>query len=189
MLSVAGDGIKEDEKVPAGLHHTLAIIAHRNQVLDAAGLAIPAAQYKDGICVKPEMENLRELLDAIIASNEGATKYQQYYWPAASFCYAYEPDIEKDEVLADKFKAHNWYLPAVGELMRQYWYYRQGTASDLNIFAKAINNGIMSNYTASTRWTSSEAGQAYAWSVYFSSGYFNSYYKYGSYVVRAVCAF
>ena len=189
MLSVAGDGIKEDEKVPAGLHHTLAIIAHRNQVLDAAGLAIPAAQYKDGICVKPEMENLRELLDAIIASNGGATKYQQYYWPAASFCYAYEPDIEKDEVLVDKFKAHNWYLPAVGELMRQYWYYRQGTASDLNIFAKAINNGIMSNYTASSRWTSSESYQASAWCVNFSSGGFSNGSKSYSNVVRAVCAF
>lgn len=189
MFEVAGAGINEGEKAPTGLHHTLGIIAHRNQVLDAAGLSIPAAQFKDGVRTKSEMENLYELISKIIENNGNAAKYQQYYWPAASYCYAYEPTVADGEELAPKFKAHNWYLPAIGELVRQYWYYRQGLASDLNIFANAINNAVMANYTASYRWSSSEGSQTNAWSVYFSGGYFGSTHKYNSYVVRAVCAF
>lgn len=189
MFEVAGAGISEGEKAPTGLHHTLGIIAHRNQVLDAAGLSIPAAQFKDGVRTKSEMENLYELISKIIENNGNAAKYQQYYWPAASYCYAYEPTVADGEELAPKFKAHNWYLPAIGELVRQYWYYRQGLASDLNIFANAINNAVMANYTASYRWSSSEYNQAGAWYVYFSDGHFGNLSKSFSPVVRAVCAF
>lgn len=189
MFEVAGAGINEGEKAPTGLHHTLGIIAHRNQVLDAAGLSIPAAQFKDGVRTKSEMENLYELISKIIENNGNAAKYQQYYWPAASYCYAYEPTVADGEELAPKFKAHNWYLPAIGELVRQYWYYRQGLASDLNIFANAINNAVMANYTASYRWSSSEHNQTNAWGVNFSLGNFGYNNKYGSHVVRAVCAF
>lgn len=189
MFEVAGAGISEGEKAPTGLHHTLGIIAHRNQVLDAAGLSIPAAQFKDGVRTKSEMENLYELISKIIENNGNAAKYQQYYWPAASYCYAYEPTVADGEELAPKFKAHNWYLPAIGELVRQYWYYRQGLASDLNIFANAINNAVMANYTASYRWSSSEYNQAGAWYVYFSNGHFGNLSKSFSPVVRAVCAF
>lgn len=189
MFEVAGAGISEGEKAPTGLHHTLGIIAHRNQVLDAAGLSIPAAQFKDGVRTKSEMENLYELISKIIENNGNAAKYQQYYWPAASYCYAYEPTVADGEELAPKFKAHNWYLPAIGELVRQYWYYRQGLASDLNIFANAINNAVMANYTASYRWSSSENGQTNAWYVYFSNGIFGNLNKCHSVVVRAVCAF
>lgn len=189
MFEVAGAGINEGEKAPTGLHHTLGIIAHRNQVLDAAGLSIPAAQFKDGVRTKSEMENLYELISKIIENNGNAAKYQQYYWPAASYCYAYEPTVADGEELAPKFKAHNWYLPAIGELVRQYWYYRQGLASDLNIFANAINNAVMANYTASGRWSSSESYQLFAWLVNFSIGHFTGGIKYYSYVVRAVCAF
>ena len=189
MFEVAGAGINEGEKAPTGLHHTLGIIAHRNQVLDAAGLSIPAAQFKDGVRTKSEMENLYELISKIIENNGNAAKYQQYYWPAASYCYAYEPTVADGEELAPKFKAHNWYLPAIGELVRQYWYYRQGLASDLNIFANAINNAVMANYTASYRWSSSESNQRSAWPVYFSNGNFYFSNKFSSHVVRAVCAF
>ena len=189
LFDVSGDGVQSGELVPAGLHHTLAIISHRNRVLDAAGLTIPAAQYKSGAQVKSETEDLRELIEAIIANNDNLAKYQQYYWPAASFCYAYEPDTKLGETLDERFKAHNWYLPSSGELVRQYWYYRQGRDSSANIFATAINNGTMEDYTASARWSSSEYSQTYAWGVYFSNGNFNPSYKSDSYVVRAVCAF
>jgi hypothetical protein len=39
----------------------------------------------------------------------------QFYYPAASYCYAYEPNVEG---LAKQFKAHNWFLPSDGELIR-----------------------------------------------------------------------
>lgn len=38
-------------------------------------------------------------------------------------------------------------------------------------------------------WSSSEYSQNIAWGVLFSNGYFLNYHKYGSLVVRAVCAF
>ena len=138
--------------------------------------------------MQTEFENLKQLIGEIRTTN-GAAKYQQYYWPAASYCYAYEPEVMDGEELAPQFKAHNWYLPANGELARQYWYYRQGLASDLNIFATAINNSIMTNFTSSYRWSSSEYYQYVAWYINFSNGYFCYYNKYGSFVVRAVCAF
>lgn len=190
MYDLAGAGVNEGESVPNGLHHTLAIIAHRNNVLDAAGLSIPSAQYSSGRMVQTEIANLRQLINEIIATNDNASKYQQYYWPAASYCYAYEPKVMDGEELAPQFKAHNWYLPASGELARQYWYYRQGLASNLNIFATAINNGVMTNFTSSTRWSSSEGSQTTAWYIYFSNGnFYGTGIKYGSSVVRAVCAF
>ena len=189
MLSVAGAGVNEGDKIPSGLHHTLAIIDHRNQVLNAAGLSIPSAQYNGSVRTKTEEESLKELIGNIIENNGNAAKYQQYYWPAASFCYAYEPEVAKGETLSPKFKAHNWYLPSSGELARQYWYYRQGLESNLNIFATAVNNGVMDNFTSSSRWSSSEYNRAYAWNVNFSNGIFLTNYKYGGTVVRAVCAF
>ena len=97
--------------------------------------------------------------------------------------------MKPGEELHKRFKAHNWYLPSSGELVRQYWYYRQGRDSNLNIFASAINSGVMEDYTASARWSSSEGGQADAWGVNFSVGNFSNFGKYRSYVVRAVCAF
>lgn len=189
MFDLAGAGVNKGESVPTGLHHTLAIIAHRNKVLDAAGLSIPSAQYSNGKITQTEIQNLRQLISKIIATNGNAARFQQYYWPAASYCYAYEPTVADGEELAPQFKAHNWYLPASGELARQYWYYRQGLSSDLNIFATAINNAVMSNYIASSRWGSSEQYQSCAWCGNFSNGYINGVYVFRGAVVRAVCAF
>lgn len=187
---LSGVGFKDGRLVPSGMQHTLAIIDHRNTLLDGVNLPIPAAQYAGGKQTETETENLRTLIGQIIANNGNSARYQQYYYPAASFCYAYEPtDLKPGEVLADKFKAHNWYLPSSGELAREYWYYRQGLASDLNIFKAAINGGIMTNFTSSYHWSSSEYNQTHAWYVNFSNGIFNTTSKYGSYVVRAVSAF
>ena len=163
---------------------------HRNQILDAISYALPSSQYKNGIQTQSEIENLRECIETIIA-NMGETKYQQYYYPAASYCYAYEPtNLLDGEELADRFKAHNWYLPSSGELARLYWYYNRGVDDEKNIFRTALASGKMTNFTSSGRWSSSEIGTHYAWNVYFGNGYFDGYSsKYYSYVVRAVSAF
>ena len=52
-----------------------------------------------------------------------------------------------------------------------------------------VKNKLVHAASASNRWSSSEYGQAYAWGVNFSNGYFGYYNKYSSTVVRAVCAF
>ena len=95
--------------------------------------------------------------------------------------------------MADKFKYHNWYLPSVGELMRMYWHARQGVNYDDDkigaIFQKAIDAGILNDFSNSWCWSSSESSQSNSWDVGFSGGDFGNYSKYGSGMVRAVAAF
>ena len=67
--------------------------------------------------------------------------------------------MKAGEELADKFKYHNWYLPSVGELMRMYWHARQGVNYDDDkigaIFQKAIDAGILNDFSNSWYWSSS----------------------------------
>ena len=188
--SMIGAGYVGDKKIPSGQQHTLAIIQHRNQILDSISYPIPSAQYVNSQITQTEIENVRECIEKIIA-NMSAVKYQQYYYPAASYCYAYEPKgLLEGEELADRFKAHNWYLPSSGELARLYWYYQRGKDDDKNIFKAALASGKMTDFTSSFRWSSSEFSSWGAWNVNFGSGYFDyGYHKYSSYVVRAVSAF
>ena len=186
-----GDSYIDGRKVPSGHQHTLAIIQHRNTILDAISYPIPSAQYQNGKVNQSEIENVRECIEKIIA-NMGANKYQQYYYPAASYCYAYEPSKLLDgEKLSSRFKAHNWYLPSSGELARLYWYYNRGKDDDKNIFKAALSSGKMTNFTSSHRWSSSEYSSNNAWYVNFGNGGFSNGYgsKYYSFVVRAVSAF
>ena len=188
--NLIGVGYSDERKIPSGQQHTLAIMQHRNKILDAISYALPSSQYKNGIQTQSEIENLRECIETIIA-NMGETKYQQYYYPAASYCYAYEPtNLLDGEDLADRFKAHNWYLPSSGELARLYWYYNRGVDDEKNIFRTALASGKMTNFTSSDRWSSSESNAHYAWYVIFGNGNFGSGYgsKNNSYVVRAVAA-
>ena len=97
-----------------------------------------------------EQAMLTQYINNIIANNENLSKYQQFYYPAVSKCYAYQPTVKAGEELADKFKYHNWYLPSVGELMRMYWHARQGVNYDDDkigaIFQKAIDAGILNDF-------------------------------------------
>lgn len=93
-----------------GYYNTLAIIEWRNKVLNYAGLPLPE---KDD-----EYNSLTSLIRQIILNNDNQAKYQGYYYPSASYCFAYEPVIKEYEVLDNRFKKHNWFLPCAGELAR-----------------------------------------------------------------------
>ena len=140
-----------------------------------------------------EQAMLTQYINNIIANNENLSKYQQFYYPAASKCYAYQPTVKAGEELANKFKYHNWYLPSVGELMRMYWHARQGVNYDDDkigaIFQKAIDAGILNDFSNSWYWSSSEFSQLNSWFVSFSYGNFFVYGKCYSLMVRAVAAF
>ena len=76
--------------------------------------------------------------------------------------------------------------------MRMYWHARQGVNYDDDkigaIFQKAIDAGILNDFSNSWYWSSSEFSQGNSWSVYFSGG--NGYgNKCSSHMVRAVAAF
>jgi len=189
-LALLAGAYKTGDEVPVGLVKTLKIIQHRNKILEDSGVNLPVPQATDSVS---EAGMLTQYIEDVIANNDNTSKYQQYYYPAASKCYAYQPAVKSDEVLADQFKAHNWYLPSCGELVRMYWHSKKGGTYDDDkigaIFQTAIDAGVFIDFTNSWYWSSSENSQFYSWYVNFSNGYFSSSNKYGSVNVRAVAAF
>ena len=175
--------------VPAGLYYTLSAMQHRNLILRDSniGLSIPTSSP-----AKTEMQDLMTLM------NEAVTKMGsvRYYWPAFSFCYAYEPDYDKTggEVLADHLKAHNWFLPSGGEMTRLCWYHFRGytnVADEFAIFAKSSGDGALQMLTNNAYyWSSLERNGGYAWQFRMSAPPSASdINKERSYRVRPVVAF
>ena len=181
-------GYRAGTKLPIGLVKTLRIIDHRDMILNDSGVNLPIPSAN---ALQTEMENLKSLIDDIVLTN-GANKYAQYYYPAASYCHAYEPtDLREGEVLDPKFKAGKWYLPSSGELARLYWYHSKGyeVGKDFAIFARGVADGVLTKFNSSTHWSCSEGNSGNSWYVLFNDGLFSGNGKGGSYVVRAVAAF
>lgn len=190
-LALLSGAYKSGDEVPVGLVKSLKVIQHRNKILEDSGVNLPIPEATDDIT---EQGSLSNLISEVIANNGNLSKYQQFYYPAVSKCYAYQPAVAANEVLADKFKVHNWYLPSIGELCRLYWHSKKGPSYDDDrigaIFQRAINEGVFSDFSASYYWSSSEYSQYISWLVNFGNGHFiNYYYKGNSIVVRAVAAF
>jgi len=185
-LSTDFHGRRAGDKVPYGWYYTQIIMDHRDRVLGDCGLEIPAASANE-----TAREALMRCIAAVQASG-GAAKYQQYYYPAPSFCVAYQPPINasRGEVLDDRFRAGKWWIWSVGEEARVYWYHSKGYAgADNAIFSAARTIGLFAALTSSYYWASQESQSLIAWNVYFGSGAVNGYNKFNGYVVRAVVAF
>lgn len=204
--------IAKDESVPSGYYNTLAIIAHRNRILEAyrgAGgegtFEIPAADRNYS-----ELERLSILLNEAnswaYADRDpnlyGNTYGSTLYYPAASACFAYEPNGVVD--LADKFKKYNWFLPASGDMIRILYYYYQSYAKgsaqntpvnsdfeDANAFANAIALKVLSvSGLNNTYNTSTERDMNYMATVDGNTGYVRTTSsKYTTYAVRPICRF
>lgn len=196
LAQLAGNGYKEGDVVNSGYAKTLKIIEHRNKVLNTGieQVGIPALPLPASTSDKTEMESLVEGMSAIRSwaandyQDEYPNRWSQIYWPMASAAYAYEPtNLKKGEVLADKFKAHNWMLPTNGMLSRFYWYTYLG--EDQNIFADAVDAGVFTPFSTSNFWSSTELNSYGTWYVYFSSGHVSYHSKGYSHVGRAVAAF
>ena len=178
-------GHKKGEKLPWGQYLTLEIIDHRDRVLAETNHPIPAATAD-----KTELEVLDELLAQIVQEAGGLTKYKQFYYPMASRIFAYEPTVIASEVLSDKFKAGNWFLPSEGELARICWHHFQGyEGGEHAIFSNAVQAGIMTSFSASWFGSSSEYTNYGYWVVNFGSGGCCGTYKYGSDLARGLVAF
>lgn len=159
-------------------------------------------QYLD----RPLPKTLQELADAMESlrtENASATnpwRYEEFYYPAAYGCHLYEPSVKG--VLADHYKAGNWYEPACGELGRLYNFKRLGLAiTNANenplseavtpIFANANKraNGTVFSFKDDFYWSTSEYSDVRSWRVYFSSGYAWDELKYYGGYVRPCTAF
>ena len=157
------------------------------------------------------MQHLGSLITAVRewakSTDEGApgetvnsSKWSQLLYPAASACYAYEPtNLMDGEVLADKFKAHNWALPTDGILARMFWYTYDGKGYDsaaspkedspLDTVTNPKGNVVFKKITTSNLWSVTELNSYYSWLVYFYNGVTKYNLKYNSNVGRAVAAF
>ena len=178
----------EGDVIPRGLMKTIQIIEHRDKILEDSGINLPVPAATDKAT---ELEVLQELMAKVVADNDGMTKFRQFYYPAASLCHAYEPTVRPGEVLADKFKAGNWFLPCEGLLSRMYWYHRQGYEENVPnaIFARARIANLFTPFANTWYWSVTEYSHTYAWYVSFSDGFTNGVYKCYSARVRAVVAF
>lgn len=183
-------GYSSGDYIPYGLYNTIVIIAHRDVILRDSNVKLEVPKATNS---KSEATVLNELLVQI--STDKGNDYKQFYYPAASECYAYQPTVKEGEVLLDKFKAHHWWLPSEGELARMYYYHSHGydtTKGDAKaIFAQASDSGTLKQFSKNIYWSSTEHSSNDSWHLSFSAGmiYSNAHYKNYSYVVRSVCAF
>ena len=209
LAKLAGSGYKENDIVNSGYAKTLKIIAHRNNLLNNNILGADGEViYQGGSFPLPsasgsvsEMRALGTLIDQLrtwASQTNGLndpypTKWQQLAYPFVSACYAYQPtqSLLDGEVLADKFKSHNWFAPTEGHLARICWYAKYGTKGGFDPFKNARDKGLLGNLntTSSPHWSVTEYYSTSAWYVYFYNGHTNYGNEYHSHVGRAVSAF
>lgn len=186
LLSEGLGDYNTGEYIPYGLYNTLLIIKHRDIILSDSGVNLPVPKAGSLSEYNSLMQNILDII------SKHTNFYRQFYYPAASMCYAYEPSVKPGEVLSNKFRAHKWWLPSVGELGRICYYKLQGYdyGNKQAIFAKAYNIGIFTPPNDKL-WSSTEYLEPYSWFVRFSDGYVggSGYPKYSNYPIRAVTAF
>lgn len=160
-------GVAIGDKVSRGFLNSLYIMAHRNFILQDPNINLPIPKTSE---TETLAENLKKCILAVQQSHNSALKYQQYYYPAASYCNAYVPNV-KDK-LVDKFGEGRWSLPSAGELSRIAWYHMQN-GSDKNannIFAQGRADFRFIKMENTSYWSSSEQSDAKAWTVNPISG-------------------
>lgn len=209
LASLAGSGYKKGDIVNSAYAKTLKVIQHRNRILqsnimgaDANNPLIAAERFQipRASSGKSELESLGDTISAIRAwakdpekglGDAYPNKWSQLCYPFASACYAYQPEfkLKSGEVLADKFKAHNWFAPTEGLLARICWLVRYGESGGYDPLADARQEGLLKFSTSSYHWSVTEYGSYIAWFVNFTNGGTSNYGKYGSFVGRAVSAF
>lgn len=130
-----------------GKQKTLAIIRHANQIINSYLLSDANESVgiyytdEDGVEhqfaeIPTTVEELANAMEVLHKANNNLTKYQQFLYPAAYGCYLYEPKVNEGETLDPQYAATNWYLPAMGELMRMYGFH-----------AKSRTGGIGDTYS------------------------------------------
>lgn len=199
LARLAGETYQAGDIVNGGYANTLKIIYQRNRILGAGipqlgiqSLAIPQATGNTTELgdLFNGMTLIRDIVKDIQGSDTNTAKWSQIFFPAASACYAYEPNVRSGEVLSPKLKRHNWFLPGTGTLARMNYWQHQGDSSDDNVFKRALADGRFTKFSTSYYWSSVEYITSGAAISSFSNGtLIGSYGRYNSNYVRAVAAF
>lgn len=206
LASLAGSGYSTNDIVNSAYAKTLKIIAHRNALLSSDIIGADNAVLLTGGTFElpkssgsvSEMDSLATLIDNLHAwatntlEDAYPNKWSQLAYPFVSACYAYEPEREwkEGEVLADKFKAHNWFAPTEGLLARICWFVKYGEYGEMDVFKDAKDKGYVNFSSSSGNWSVTEYGTNSSWYVYFddsTTSFLNG--KLNSLVGRAISAF
>lgn len=147
-------GHKKGDMIPYGKYYTLSVIETRNRLLRDSSLNLPIPQATQNTTESTSLENLL----SSVSSSMG-TSAKSLYYPALSKAYSFQPTQNAE--LKDEFKAHNWFLPTVGELARFGYYTSKGVkAEDIGkdeaVLAPAISGKVLYNTGAVYIRTSSE---------------------------------
>ena len=168
----SGDFGWDSNEVPKGKVNTSLLIDYRDQILRDENFDEDYDNPTSGWTGSIEPNEYAYLIKLLNSAPDNLV-----YYPAASYCYAYEPGIianskvqlKENEILSNKFKAHNWFLPAAGELIYM-WYGIQ--------FKQDYSNGKTlksfdeySNENKHYIWSSSETDKPVAaWSIMVQRG-------------------
>lgn len=191
LANIAAIDYKEGDIVNNGYANTLKIIHQRNTILregvyGGTTLMIKPRDLPTSFdSLKLGIEGLINGEDLVNLGETSKNKWMQIYFPAASVCYHYEPDVADGEVLSDKFKQKNWFLPPHGINCRLRWYTTAG--GEENIFKnaptvyKALSN---TNYSSSK-----ERAMRGQWITQSSGAQGNDDSKGAGTFIRPICAF
>ena len=184
-------GLKVGDMVARGQLNTLKIIAHRDYILKDSNVNLPIPKATSD---KTLAQSLSECIKSVQASHNNAQKYQQYYYPAASYCNAYVPTLDKNtQTLAEPFSEGHWFLMSSGEMARCSWYAKKGyndASVPHAIFAKPWADLRFREFSNTWYWLSSEYSELYSWNLHPVSGQFIfNFSKYYANQVRAAVAF
>ena len=165
-------GLKEGDMVARGQLNTIKIIAHRDYILKDTNVNLPIPKATPE---KTLAQSITECIKSVQTEHGNAQKYQQYYYPAASYCNAYVPTLDKvTETLAEPFTEGHWFLMSSGEMARCSWYamkgYNLGVAN--NIFAQAKADLRFDVFLDTWYWLSSEYSEFDSWVMDPVSGQF-----------------
>lgn len=124
-----------------GEFNTNEIIKHRNEILKALDVKTPQEIYQENVSANPsytytEYDDSKEcitqasknatLIDKLLVvdsdNNDNSKYFKLVYYPQASLCYTFEPNVTNKSVLLDKFKKHNWFIGSGGEVFRLAYY-------------------------------------------------------------------
>lgn len=206
-FGLASDGYSMGEIVNSGYSKTLRIIAFRNKILNI-GLEQVGLQPETNHFHIPYGDNeLKELVECMSAIREWAksssgledeygSRWSQLYYPAASACYSYEPQIMTNEELSKKFKKHNWFLPTIGQVGRLFSYtfevidgnVVERENSPLATITDSKGNVVFKQINKAALRSSTPSGASASFVVY-STQNVGGEQNYGDISVRAICAF
>ena len=182
-------GLGVGDLISAGQLKTLRIIQHRDSILSDTAVNLPIPQPS---ATQTEAQHLAACISDVVKNHGNNGSYQQYYFPAASYCYAYRPNVRADEELAENLGPRHWFLPSEGEVMRMVFLQRKGTNGENKwaVFSNAVGDGRMVKLTASQwYWCSAEFDGGGVWIAIVQSGQASVSGRFGASVVRPAVAF